>query len=740
MGSVLNTDEEIKNEPKETVESEEFPPDTQLNKINLNNNQKENLDNEIHSERHNKVIRLRVNENQNPQSLEGEEVNVKETEEEAEMEEQVAEEGENNINNDQEGGEEEGEEAQQIEQPKQYQQIQYQPYPQIQYQPYQQIQYQQPQPYQEYQENPIIEQIPPNYHQGHEYQFMQDGQLYQVNKDGQVYKVIQVEEGQEIGEYPINQNVEYQIAQPIFQNIDPYQQIQDVNQIRENEEKTKTFEPNQEYNFQNGDYNNIPQILFQGINQEQQIMKMKKTSPRDQLQNNSNNPINETGNYVRRSEPKDSNPKIHIISNAGNMLNIRNQNSNNYKNLNKNKYMKNNLSNKNYTFIKKSEINFLNANQINIKNNSRLNIKKQDEFVDIPRRDYENYADRETLIINDGMDTGEYKFIGAKTILKEKEIPKKRVNINEEEIKTEINKRNKEKKDKVLNYEIIDRFYALTEIRGKTIKRLEKNLEIINKNNFYSGIKSNNNNNNHNLNENINNLDQNISQKNNLKGKNNKGDTFKVFISKNGNVKSEYSTNNIEGNGNKFNSHLNNTNTNSIAYTPTDNYSKYLLEQINRIREDPQSFIGIIEDAKANIKKDRFGRTIYNGKIKIALARGEDTFSEAIEYLKKMRPMDPLQYISYITVVPPQTEKEIKDKDDLSRKVIDMINGGINIKSYWKDVIKDPEISFLLMIIDDNGVKSGMRRKDILNPNMKYIGISSVEINKNFVCYITLSS
>ena len=735
MGSVLNTDEEIKNEPKETVESEEFPPDTQLN-----NNQKENLDNEIHSERHNKVIRLRVNEKQNPQSPEGEEVNVKETEEEAEMEEQVAEEGENNINNDQEGGEEEGEEAQQIEQPQQYQQVQYQPYQQIQYQPYQQIQYQQPQPYQEYQENPIIEQIPPNYHQGHEYQFMQDGQLYQVNKDGQVYKVIQVEEGQEIGEYPINQNVEYQIAQPIFQNIDPYQQIQDVNQIRENEEKTKTFEPNQEYNFQNGDYNNIPQILFQGINQEQQIMKMKKTSPRDQLQNNSNNPINETGNYVRRSEPKDSNPKIHIISNAGNMLNIRNQNSNNYKNLNKNKYMKNNLSNKNYTFIKKSEINFLNANQINTKNNSRLNIKKQDEFVDIPRKDYENYADRETLIINDGMDTGEYKFIGAKTILKEKEIPKKRVNINEEEIKTEINKRNKEKKDKVLNYEIIDRFYALTEIRGKTIKRLEKNLEIINKNNFYSGIKSNNNNNNHNLNENINNLGQNISQKNNLKGKNNKGDTFKVFISKNGNVKSEYSTNNIEGNGNKFNSHLNNTNTNSIAYTPTDNYSKYLLEQINRIREDPQSFIGIIEDAKANIKKDRFGRTIYNGKIKIALARGEDTFSEAIEYLKKMRPMDPLQYISYITVVPPQTEKEIKDKDDLSRKVIDMINGGINIKSYWKDVIKDPEISFLLMIIDDNGVKSGMRRKDILNPNMKYIGISSVEINKNFVCYITLSS
>ena len=43
------------------------------------------------------------------------------------------------------------------------------------------------------------------------------------------------------------------------------------------------------------------------------------------------------------------------------------------------------------------------------------------------------------------------------------------------------------------------------------------------------------------------------------------------------------------------------------------------------------------------------------------------------------------------------------------------------------------------MIADDNGAKSGKRRNDILDPNMKYIGISSVEINENFVCYITLS-
>ena len=63
-----------------------------------------------------------------------------------------------------------------------------------------------------------------------------------------------------------------------------------------------------------------------------------------------------------------------------------------------------------------------------------------------------------------------------------------------------------------------------------------------------------------------------------------------------------------------------------------------------------------------------------------------------------------------------------------------MINNGINIRSYWRDVIKDPVISFLLMIVDDNGIKRGKR-----NPTIKFIGILSKEINKKFDSYITIS-
>ena len=102
--------------------------------------------------------------------------------------------------------------------------------------------------------------------------------------------------------------------------------------------------------------------------------------------------------------------------------------------------------------------------------------------------------------------------------------------------------------------------------------------------------------------------------------------------------------------------------------------------------------------------------------------------------------MGKLEYNPYLTVELPKTESELNYKNDLRLKVENMVNSGINIKSFWRDVIKDPEISFLMMIVDDNGDKSGMRRKDLLDPNMKYIGINSIDINGNFVCYITLSS
>ena len=105
-----------------------------------------------------------------------------------------------------------------------------------------------------------------------------------------------------------------------------------------------------------------------------------------------------------------------------------------------------------------------------------------------------------------------------------------------------------------------------------------------------------------------------------------------------------------------------------------------------------------------------------------------------------MKPMNKLIYNPYLVVEMPENECEINYKNDLILKVENKINEGIMIKSFWKSMIKDPEISFLMMIVDDIGQNSGMKRRDLFDINMKYIGISSVAINGKFVSYITLAT
>ena len=568
--------------------------------------------------------------------------------------------------------------------------------------------------------------------------------MFQINSEGQLFKIIQEEKNNQEGQVietqmeqgnEIQQDI--QIAPPIYQEINQAQMIQNMEY-----QNMQGYSQNQQRKMA---LLNIPKRMNSPLNKYNNI---QSPSPR----------IKEI-NLKKKTEPRDSNPKIYITSNRSNNKFRMRQNESSPKNL------KTNMSqstDKFYNFemnytdrgISKSKI----SQKVQL---NKLNFEslKEAQFVDIPRNEYHYYTDRPTLVINDGMKTGEYKFIGAKTILKEATFPRKAI-INEGEIMQEIYRRNKARKEKKVTYEIIDKFYTLTEIRGKTVKRLEKKVVENNKTKFYGAMESHNNNN---FNTKMNISGSNY-ENNNIMGQSNisKGVNYGSYFESSkfksgGSINAKGFSGNYKSGGsgkgssnyyefktqipieNKLNFNTNISSMNSIASLPADNYSKYLLEQINRIRIDPQSFIGVIEDAKANIGKDKFGRLIYKGKMKIALAKGESAFNEAIEYLKNIESMGVLKYNSYLTVMPPQNVEEIKDKDDLGRKVMEMINGGMNIKSYWRDVIKDPEISFLLMIIDDNGSKSGMRRKDILNPNMEYIGISSVEINKNFVCYITLS-
>lgn len=186
-----------------------------------------------------------------------------------------------------------------------------------------------------------------------------------------------------------------------------------------------------------------------------------------------------------------------------------------------------------------------------------------------------------------------------------------------------------------------------------------------------------------------------------------------------------------------------------------DKFSSYIFDQINNLRKNPESFIEKIEKAKENIGTTSDGRLVYVGdEVKVALHEGEAAFDEAINDLKNTEPMGELQLDPLITVKA-KTNDDLLNKKFLEEKVNEKGDNGIFVNSYWKEIIKEKETAFLLMVVDDrenkdnnknkeegeeNEKKRG-KRQDLLDPNMKRIGISSKATSNGryFHSYITLS-
>ena len=64
---------------------------------------------------------------------------------------------------------------------------------------------------------------------------------------------------------------------------------------------------------------------------------------------------------------------------------------------------------------------------------------------------------------------------------------------------------------------------------------------------------------------------------------------------------------------------------------------------------------------------------------------------------------------------------------------------GKEINLYFKEFIRIPEVSVLMMIIDDNDKTNGLKRKILLSSKIKYIGISCKFIDNNFIAYFSFN-
>ena len=131
-------------------------------------------------------------------------------------------------------------------------------------------------------------------------------------------------------------------------------------------------------------------------------------------------------------------------------------------------------------------------------------------------------------------------------------------------------------------------------------------------------------------------------------------------------------------------------------------------------------------------------RYIFASKVKVALYRGRPAFEEAIDFLRNQEQVAPLLFDDSICVKVPESEEEIKDKEYMVKKVEEINSKEVTVLAYWRDIVKDPETSFMMMLVDDNA-KGTMRKLDIFNKEFTRIGITSTMIGKMFAAYITFA-
>ena len=164
-----------------------------------------------------------------------------------------------------------------------------------------------------------------------------------------------------------------------------------------------------------------------------------------------------------------------------------------------------------------------------------------------------------------------------------------------------------------------------------------------------------------------------------------------------------------------------------------------ILNIINKIRNNPKEYIKEIKENKKYIIPFSKNYFIFcKNNFKIALNKGIEAFESAINDLNSRESMSNLVLKNEIIIKIPENENELNDVNYFKNQT-EIIKKKMNIDVYFKDYINEPEISILLMIIDDIWNDSHDRRNAILNKDFNYIGINYNIINGKYIAYFSFS-
>ena len=222
----------------------------------------------------------------------------------------------------------------------------------------------------------------------------------------------------------------------------------------------------------------------------------------------------------------------------------------------------------------------------------------------------------------------------------------------------------------------------------------------------------------------------------------------------NNNINNLYSVNQKSLNVQDLENNINNYNNNNSINPDNEKllnektneklFETNLLNEINFVRTHPNEYAEFLNENLKLIKKEN-GHFYFvynnNNEKKILLKEGEKIFIDAINHLKKTKPLNFLTWNDEIKIE--LNEKEMENfSNDLLGKLI--LKKRLKLKEKYKktffnlDIFNEPKISVIFQITDEAFNKE--RRNAILNPNYNYFAVSYIKNNKKFLSISSFAS
>ncbi len=175
-------------------------------------------------------------------------------------------------------------------------------------------------------------------------------------------------------------------------------------------------------------------------------------------------------------------------------------------------------------------------------------------------------------------------------------------------------------------------------------------------------------------------------------------------------------------------------------------FIELLFLEINEVRRNPASYIGVLNRNKSNIR-EMYPHKIFKEKCgnKIKLLRGKDAFDDCISILEKTKPMKPLVFDNDLIIKIPHHKSLFLDKKVMVELIYEKKNSSKfhskNFGFHYDIGSINPETSCVLQLVDDR-CKKCYRRNNILNEEFNFIGISveRIPFQNNYIVYISFSS